>query len=142
MKKIINILIIFFIFIMSLTGCANHYHYDFEKLNDAVKHIYIVDVQRDGYYGEITINYLMEVHEDVDVFMNDLESLNFQSSILLSPNNNTGINIMLVCDNEKYDYVIVGLKGIEEFKNNKQIYLYNALCDKDDFNKILNKYYK
>jgi len=34
------------------------------------------------------------------------------------------------------------LKGIEEFKNNKQIYLYNALCDKDDFNEILNKYYK
>lgn len=66
----------------------------------------------------------------------------FSSNVIVSFRNNTGIDIMLVWDNEKYDYVIVGLKGIEEFKNNKQIYLYNALCDKDDFNKILNKYYK
>jgi len=142
MKKIFFLLINLIVFIISISGCVKKNDYNFDKIVNSVEQIYIVEVQRDGYYGEITINYLMEVHEDVDVFMNDLESLNFQSSILLSPNNNTGINIMLVCDNEKYDYVIVGLKGIEEFKNNKQIYLYNALCDKDDFNEILNKYYK
>lgn len=142
MKRIFIILISLFLFVISLSGCTNYYHYDFEKLNDSVKHIYIVEVQRNEYYGEISIDYLMEVEEDVDNFINELESLDFRSSILLSPENNTGVNIMLVCDSEEYDYVIVGLNGIEEFKNNKQTYLYNALCNKDAFDEILNKYYK
>ena len=50
--------------------------------------------------------------------------------------------IMLVYNNEKYDYAIIGLRGIEKFKNNKQTYFYNAMCDEEDFNNILNKYYK
>ena len=49
---------------------------------------------------------------------------------------------MLICNSEKYDYVIVGMSGIEEFKNSKQTYLYNACCNKKDFNDFLNKYYK
>ena len=142
MKKVLIILINLFLLTIPLNSCTNYYHYDFEKLNDSVKHIYIVEVQRNEYYGEISIDYLMEVEEDVDNFINELESLDFRSSILLSPENNTGVNIMLVCDSEEYDYVIVGLNGIEEFKNNKQTYLYNALCNTDAFDEILNKYYK
>ena len=48
---------------------------------------------------------------------------------------------MLVCNSESYDYVIIGPNGIEEFKNNEQTYLYNEMCDVDEFNDLINKYY-
>ena len=142
MKKIWFMLINLFVFIISLSGCTKYYHYDFEEIAGSVDEIYIVEVERTEYYGEISIDYLMEIEEDFDVFLNEVKSLEFESSLFLSPQNNTGINIMLVCNSEKYDFVIIGLRGIEEFKNNEQTSLYNAMCNEEDFNEILNKYYK
>lgn len=142
MKKIWFMLINLFVFTLSLSGCTKYYHYDFEKFAGFVEEIYIVEVERTEYYGDISIDYLMEIEEDSADFLNELKSLKFKSSLFLSPQNNTGINIMLVCNSEKYDYVIIGLRGIEEFKNNEQTYLYNARCNEEDFNEILNKYYK
>ena len=141
MKKIWFMLINLFVFTISLSGCTKYYYYDFEEIA-VVEEIYIVEVERTEYYGDISIDYLMEIEEDFAVFLNELKSLEFESSPFLSPQNNTGINIMLVCNSEKYDYVIIGLRGIEEFKNNEQTYLYNAMCNEEDFNEILNKYYK
>ena len=141
MKKTRLILICLIVFIFSLSGCTKQYDYNFEELVNSVEEIYIVDIEREEYYGDISIDYLMKIENEFENFLTDLTSLKFENSILLSPQNNTGINIMLVCNNEQYDYVIIGLRGIEEFKNNKQIYLYNAMCDKDTFNNILNKYY-
>ena len=140
MKKICFVLINLIIFIISLSGCVKENDYNFETLVNSVEQIYIVEVERTEYYGDISIDYLMEI-EEFDEILNDVTFLKFESSILLSPQNNTGINIMLVCNSEQYDYVIIGLRGIEEFKNNKQTYFYNAMCDKDAFNDILNKYY-
>ena len=142
MKKIWFMLINLFVLIISLSGCTKYYHYDFEEIASSVEEIYIVEVERTEYYGEISIDYLMEIEEDFDVFLNEVKSLEFGSSLFLSPQNNTGINIMLVCNSEKYDFVIIGLRGIEKFKNNEQISLHNAMCNEEDFNKIINKYYK
>ena len=142
MKKIWFLLINLFVFIISLSGCTKNYHYDFEEIAGCVEEIYIVEVERTEYYGDISIDYLMEIEEDFADFLNELKSLEFESSPFLSPQNNTGINIMLVCNSEKYDYVIIGLNGIEKFKNNEQTYLHNAMCNEEDFNEILNKYYK
>ena len=142
MKKKWLILVNLFILVISLSSCKKYYHYDFEGIIDSVEQIYIVQVERTEYYGDISIDYLIEIEEDFDSFLNELTSLEFESSLFLSPQNNTGINIMLVCNSEKYDYVIVGLRGIEKFKNNEQTYLHNAMCNEEDFNEILNKYYK
>lgn len=142
MKKIWFKLIYLFVFTISLSGCTKYYYYDFEEIAGFVEEIYIVEVERTEYYGDISIDYLMEIEEDFTDFLNELKSLEFQSSLFLTPANNTGINIMLVCNSERCDYVIVGLRGIEEFKNNEQTYLYNARCNEEDFNEILNKYYK
>ena len=137
------ILVNLFVVIISLSGCTNDYYYDFEKLIDSVEEIYIVEVERKEYYGDISIDYLIEIEKkDYDNFLNELTTLEFNSSIFLSPQNNTGLNIMLVCNSEKCDYAIIGLRGVEEFKNNKQTYLYNATCKEEDFNAVLNKYYK
>lgn len=135
-------LINLFVFTLSLSGCTKYYHYDFEEIAGFVEEIYIVEVERTEYYGDISIDYLMEIEEEFADFLNELKSLEFESSLFLHPQNNTGINIMLVCNSERCDYVIVGLRGIEEFKNNEQTYLYNARCNEEDFNEILNKYYK
>ena len=142
MKKIWFKLIYLFVFTISLSGCTKYYYYDFEEIAGFVEEIYIVEVERTEYYGDISIDYLMEIEEDFTDFLNELKSLEFQSSLFLTPANNTGINIMLVCNSERCDYVIVGLRGIEEFKNNEQTYLYNARCNEEDFNEIINKYYK
>lgn len=142
MKKIWFMLINLFVFTISLSGCTKYYRYDLEGIVDSVEQIYIVEVERTEYYGDISIDYLMEIEEDFDDFLNEVKSLEFESSPFLSPQNNTGINIMLVCNSEKYDYVIIGLRGIEEFKSDKQIYLHNAMCNEEDFNEIINKYYK
>ena len=142
MRKTRLILIYLIVFIFSLSGCTKQYDYNFEELVNSAEEIYIVDIEREEYYGDISIDYLMKIENEFENFLTDLTSLKFEYSILLSPLNNTGINIMIVCNNEQYDYVIIGLRGIEEFKNNKQIYLHNAMCDKDTFNNILNKYYK
>ena len=142
MKKKWLILVNLFILVISLSSCKKYYHYDLEGIIDSVEQIYIVQVERTEYYGDISIDYLIEIEEDFDSFLNELTSLEFESSLFLSPQNNTGINIMLVCNSEKYDYVIVGLRGIEEFKSDNQIYLYNAMCNEEDFNEIINKYYK
>ena len=142
MKKIWFKLINLFVFTISLSGCTKYYYYDFEEIVGFVEEIYIVEVERTEYYGDISIDCLMEIEEDFADFLNELKSLEFQSSLFLTPSNNTGINIMLVCNSERCDYVIVGLRGIEEFKNNEQTYLHNAMCNEEDFNEILNKYYK
>ena len=142
MKKIWFMLINLFVFTISLSGCTKYYHYDFEEIAGFVEEIYSVEVERTEYYGDISIDYLMEIEEDFADFLNELKSLEFESSPFLSPQNNTGINIMLVCNSEKYDFVIIGLRGIEEFKNNEQTSLYNAMCNEENFNEILNKYYK
>ena len=142
MKKIWFKLINLFVFTISLSGCSKYYRYDFEELVGYVEEIYIVEVERTKYYGDISIDYLVEIEEDFADFVNELKSLEYNSSLFLHPQNNIGINIMLFCNNEKYDYVIVGLNGVEKFKNNEQTYLYNAWCTEEDFNEILNKYYK
>ena len=141
MKKTRLILIYLIVFIFSLSGCTKQYDYNFEELVNSAEEIYIVDIEREEYYGDISIDYLMKIENEFENFLTDLTSLKFEYSILLSPLNNTGINIMIVCNNEQYDYVIIGLRGIEEFKNNKQIYLHNAKCATDKSNNILNKYY-
>ena len=123
------------------SGCNNHYYYDYNELTSSVKQIYIVEVQRSEYYGEISIKYLKEIKEEFNVFLEDLSELRYESSVLLSPQNNTGKAIMLVYSDEEYDYGIIGLNGIEKFKNNTQTYLYNARCDEDKFNLILDNYY-
>ena len=142
MKKTRLILICLIVFIFSLFGCTKQYDYNFEELVNSAEEIYIVDIEREEYYGDISIDYLMKIENEFENFLTDLTSLKFGNSILLSPQNNTGINIMVVCNSEKYDYVIIGLRGIEEFKNNEQTYLHNAMCNEEDFNEILNKYYK
>ena len=142
MKKIWFMLINLFVFTISLQGCTKYYHYDFEEIAGFIEEIYIVEVERTEYSGDISIDYLMEIEEDFADFLNELKSLEFKSSLFLSPQNNTGINIMLGCNSEKYDYVIIGLNGIEEFKNNGQTCLHNAMCNEEDFNEILNKYHK
>jgi hypothetical protein len=142
MKKTRLILICLIVFIFSLFGCTKQYDYNFEELVNSAEEIYIVDIEREEYYGDISIDYLMKIENEFENFLTDLTSLKFEYSILLSPQNNTGINIMVVCNSEKYDYVIIGLRGIEEFKNNEQTYLHNAMCNEEDFNEILNKYYK
>ena len=128
MKKIYLVLINLVLFIVSLSGCTQNYHYDFEKLVGSVEQIYIVEVERTKYYGDISIDYLMEIEEDFDNFLNEVTTLEFKSSIGLSPKNNTGLSIMLVCNNEKYDYVIIGLRGIEEFKNNFSFNFQQKCC--------------
>lgn len=140
MKKISIILISLFMFLLS--GCNHYYRYDFNELIDSVDEIYIVEVHRTEYYGEISIDYLKEIENEFEDFLKDLSDLEFVYSIFLSPQNNSGMAIMLVYNNEKYDYAIIGVRGIEKFKNNKQTYFYNAMCDEEDFNNILNKYYK
>ena len=101
MKKIWFMLINLFVFTISLSGCTKYYHYDFEEIAGFVEEIYIVEVERTEYYGDISIDYLMEIEEDFVDFLNELKSLEFESSPFLSPQNNTGINIMLVCNSEK-----------------------------------------
>ena len=104
MKKIWFMLINLFVFTISLSGCTKYYHYDFEEIAGFVEEIYIVEVERTEYYGDISIDYLMEIEEDFADFLNELKSL--------------------------------------EFKNNEQTCLHNAKCNEEDFNEILNKYYK
>ena len=144
MKKtyiILIILLIVTISLSSLSSCNDH-HYNFDELIDSTKQAFIVEVERTEYYGDISINYLKEIEgEDFDNLLNDITTFEYETSVLLHPKNNSGLSIMLVCNTDRCDYAIMGLHGVEEFKDNKQIYLFNATCNHDDFNKILSKYY-
>ena len=141
MKKTYIMLIILLIVTISLSSC-NNYHYNFDELIDSTKQAFIVEVERTEYYGDISINYLKEIEgEDFDNILNDITTLEYETSILLHPQNNSGLAIMLVCNTDRCDYAIIGLRGVEEFKDNKQISLFNAKCNRDDFNNILSKYY-
>ena len=140
MKKTYIMLIILLIVTISLSSCD--YHYNFDELIDSTKQAFIVEVERTEYYGDISINYLKEIEgEDFDNILNDITTLEYETPNMLHPNNNTGLAIMLVCNTDRYDYAIIGFHGVEEFKDNKQISLFNATCNHDDFNNILSKYY-
>lgn len=138
MKKIMCLL---FVIIFSLVGCSNSYKYDFGKLYGNIERAYIVEVKRANYYGSITIDYLQEIY-DIGSIADDINKIEYVSSISLSPKNNEGINIMVVCSNIDFDYAIIGVNGVEEFKNDMQTSLYNARCDSTTYCDIINKYYK
>ena len=141
MKKIIFVLIGLISALLLLTGCG-HYYYDYDELTDSVQQIYIVDVQRSEYYGDITVEYLEEVEgEDFNSLLEQLSNLRYEWSVLLEPQNNTGRSIMLIYNREDYDYAIVGLTGIEKFKNDEEVYFKNAVCDEDAFSQLLSNYY-
>lgn len=56
MKKIWFMLINLFVFTISLSGCTKYYRYDLEGIVDSVEQIYIVEVERTEYYGDISID--------------------------------------------------------------------------------------
>ena len=140
-KCILTCLIICF-FVTVLYSCTSSYYVD-SSITDSAKEIYIVDVERSEYYGAISIEYLKEIPNDVfNTFSQDLSQLKYESSIFMSPKNNVGKAIMIVYNDEICDYCIIGVNGIEKFKNNEQIYLHNVKCDDGEFEFVLEKYYE
>lgn len=140
MKKIF-LLFPVFVFAFLLTGCTEEYYLDYNEMTHMIKRVSIVEVQRNEYYGEISIEQIKELNEtDLAVFLGELTELKYEYSVFLEPENNTGLSIMLTYDSPDYDYVIIGKNGIEKFKDNKELSFFNARCDENEFLKIVNRY--
>ena len=139
MKKNVTLLLVF-LSITLMAGCAKEYFYDYTELSSSVKQVYIVEVQRSEFYGDISIEYLKEI-KDYDIFLQDLSNLRYEYSSFLEPENNKGKVIMLIYDDADYDFGVVGPNGIEKFKDNKEVYFYNARCDENELSLLINKYF-
>ncbi len=145
MKKTISILVrivsilIFFIIIISCS-LYKDFSYDYNELLENVQVINIVDVDRDGYDGELNISILEE--NDYNDFLLSLSNITYESGILMHPHNVTGVSIMLIYDITNHNYDLVGTRAIEKFENNIKTIHMNMRCSNlDKFNNLINKYY-
>ena len=130
-----------FIFLFVSCNCYS-FSYEYEDISSKVKSIKIVDVTRDGYYGEMEIIIKQEIPEEHKAeLLQEICMLNYEWSITLEPENITGLAIMLSYDDNNNRYDLVGLQGVEFYENGEQIRYENSRCDEKAFNDILDNYY-
>ena len=140
MKKLfIFLLCLFFLF----SSCNRYsFSYKYEEISSNVKSIKIVEITRDGYYGEMSVIIKREIpEEEKDEVLKEICKLNYEWSITLEPENITGLAIMLSYDDNNNRYDLVGLQGVEFYENGEQTYYDNSRCDHNAFNLILENYY-
>ncbi len=144
MKKTICILVSILIISIMVISCSIYkdFPYDYNELLENVQEINIVDVERDGYDGELNISILEEVDKnDYNDFLLSLSNITYESGILMHPHNVTGVSIMLIYDSINHNYDLVGTRAIEKFENNIKTIHMNMGCNSDEFNNLINKYY-
>ena len=132
MKKIFLMLIV----LLSLVGCNEIYHWEFNYSYEEVTQIKIVEMIDDLDYREI---------QEIDLslskeFYNDIVNIEMKryGPNLSSP---SGKCFLIVFENGEYD--IISQKESKHFKyGGEDILAYNSwlYCDEKEFNELINKY--